>query len=109
MSYLFRLQPSKPAASLSFIDSCPRYGGRMVKLQEAVGADARRSGREVDPSRDSYRPGGAETSFLNVKRTLQAAAVKRPISIIFSEIQKFTSGTEEDYSFREYKNKIFKV
>ena len=70
----------------------------MVKLQEAVGADARRSGREVDPSRESYRPGRAETSFLNVKRTLQAAAVKRPISIIFSEIQKFLSSLWDDYS-----------
>ena len=58
----------------------------MVKLQEAVGADARRSGREVVPSRKLHRPGQAETSFLNVKGTLQAAAVKRPISIIFSEI-----------------------
>ena len=47
MSYLFRLEPSKPAASLSFIDSCPRYGGRMVKLQESDGAGARRCRGEV--------------------------------------------------------------
>ena len=69
---------SKPAASLSFIDSCPRYGGRMVKLQESVGADARRSGRwKVDPSQNSYRPALAETSFLTSEENSTGSCSKK--------------------------------
>ena len=70
----------------------------MVKLQEGGGSARTRVAAAAKSTRAEIRTGPSfvETSFLNVKRTLQAAAVKRPISIIFSEIQKFTSGTEED-------------
>ena len=95
MSYLFRLESSKAAASLSFIDSCPRYGGRMVKLQEGGGSARTRVAAAAKSTRAEIRTGPSfvETSFLNVKRTLQAAAVKKTHFHHISRNKKITSNT----------------
>ena len=72
VSYLCRLEPRKPAASLSFIDSSPLWSWQNGKVAGARVARARVAAALVEPSRDPDRPESWEPLS---KRTLQAGTV----------------------------------